>query len=536
MQKLLIRLTAFQHLFCESHDSFLLTRDRGSAGLNDSDSHRLTHITDSETTERRKIGEGFDAQGLGRFQVDNASISGLDEFGVLFQNLTRAAVHLLLDESEFASDVRGVAIQHWRVSVSDLTGVVHNNNLSFESSHRDSWLVLGIGSDESTSKILDGHVLHVETDVVSRHGLGKRFVVHFHRFDFRNKTCGRELSMNTRFDNTRFDTADGNSSDTTNLVYVLKGKSERLLGWTLGRLDTVKSLEQVGALVPWHVSRFFNHVVSFPSRNGDERDLHRLVSDLFEVGKHFILDFVVTGLSVLDGLVIHFVAGNNHLLDTESVGKKSVLASLSVLGDTGLEPTLRRINDKNGDIGLRSSSNHVLDEITVSGGIDDSELVLGRLELPQGNVDGDTTFTFSLQVVQDPGVLEGAFTKFSGFLLELLNGTLIDTTAFVNQVTSSGGLSCLDLKGTIAFSQIRSAQRSRVAGSPQKMHPSKLAKNYSWEPANVGESMTPFATIHPMTTFVLFLSFLKFINHDKLTGIDVSDNDQRDVDLFFTHG
>jgi hypothetical protein len=33
-------------------------------------------------------------------------------------------------------------------------------------------------------------------------------------------------------------------------------------------------------------------------------------------------------------------------------------------------------------------------------------IVLGGLELPQGNVDGDTTLTLGLKLVKDPGVLE----------------------------------------------------------------------------------------------------------------------------------
>jgi hypothetical protein len=72
-------------------------------------------------------------------------------------------------------------------------------------------------------------------------------------------------------------------------------------------------------------------------------------------------------------------------------------------------------------------------------------VVLGSLELPEGNIDGDTTLTFSLELVKNPGVLEGTLTEFSGFLFELLNGTLVNTTALVDQVSSSGGLARIDV-------------------------------------------------------------------------------------------
>lgn len=61
----------------------------------------------------------------------------------------------------------------------------------------------------------------------------------------------------------------------------------------------------------------------------------------------------------------------------------------------------------------------------------DSDIVLRSLEFPQGNINGDTTLTLGLQFVQNPGVLERTLSKFSGFLLELLNGTFVDTTALL---------------------------------------------------------------------------------------------------------
>ena len=60
----------------------------------------------------------------------------------------------------------------------------------------------------------------------------------------------------------------------------------------------------------------------------------------------------------------------------------------------------------NTTVGLGGSSDHVLDEITVARGINDSDIVLGSLKLPESNVDGDATFTLGLQFVEDPCVLE----------------------------------------------------------------------------------------------------------------------------------
>ena len=65
-------------------------------------------------------------------------------------------------------------------------------------------------------------------------------------------------------------------------------------------------------------------------------------------------------------------------------------------------------DDKHGAVSLGGSSDHVLDEVTMSGGVDDGDVVLGGFELPERDIDGDTTLTLGLEFVQHPGVLERA--------------------------------------------------------------------------------------------------------------------------------
>ena len=56
-----------------------------------------------------------------------------------------------------------------------------------------------------------------------------------------------------------------------------------------------------------------------------------------------------------------------------------------------------------------------------------------------------TSLTLGLQLVEHPGVLEGSLARLGRFLLELLDGPLVDTSALVNQVTSGGGLAGVDV-------------------------------------------------------------------------------------------
>jgi len=68
---------------------------------------------------------------------------------------------------------------------------------------------------------------------------------------------------------------------------------------------------------------------------------------------------------------VHLVDGDDELPYTEGESEQSVLSGLTVLGNTGLEFTSTSGNDENGTISLGGTSDHVLDEVTVSGGVDD---------------------------------------------------------------------------------------------------------------------------------------------------------------------
>ena len=48
-----------------------------------------------------------------------------------------------------------------------------------------------------------------------------------------------------------------------------------------------------------------------------------------------------------------------------------MLASLAILGDTGLELTGTTGDDEDSAVGLGGTGDHVLDEVTVTGGVDD---------------------------------------------------------------------------------------------------------------------------------------------------------------------
>jgi hypothetical protein len=55
----------------------------------------------------------------------------------------------------------------------------------------------------------------------------------------------------------------------------------------------------------------------------------------------------------------------------------------------------------------------------VSWDINDGHIILAGLKFPQGDVNGDTMFTISLQFIEDSGISAASFSIFSMALLSI---------------------------------------------------------------------------------------------------------------------
>jgi len=72
---------------------------------------------------------------------------------------------------------------------------------------------------------------------------------------------------------------------------------------------------------------------------------------------------------------VHLVDSDDELPDTKGESKQSMLSGLTILGDTSFEFTSAGSNDEDSTISLGGTSDHVLDEITVSRGVNDLDLL-----------------------------------------------------------------------------------------------------------------------------------------------------------------
>ena len=96
----------------------------------------------------------------------------------------------------------------------------------------------------SSSDVLDGHVLDVETNIISWETLGNLLVVHLDRLDFGGDVCWGESDDHTGLDDTGLDSADWDSTDTTNLVDILERETKRFVGGSRWGFDAVNGLEK----------------------------------------------------------------------------------------------------------------------------------------------------------------------------------------------------------------------------------------------------------------------------------------------------
>lgn len=87
---------------------------------------------------------------------------------------------------------------------------------------------------------------------------------------------------------------------------------------------------------------------------------------------------------------------------------------------------------------MSSSCNHVLDEISVSWGVNDCNFVLRSLKLPQRDVDSDTSLSRCLDSIHKPSILESSHIGFVGLFLEFLEHPLLEATTQVNEMAGGG--------------------------------------------------------------------------------------------------
>lgn len=157
----------------------------------------LTHVADREATQGRKLLEGLDAHRLGRLQHHDGGVTALYALWILLGGLAGTAVAFLLDFSKLAGNVSGVAVEHWRVAVADLSRVIQDDDLGGEVGGTARRLILGVAGDVTAPQLLHGDVFHVEANIVAGQGFRQRLVMHLDGFHLGGESRRRESYQHT---------------------------------------------------------------------------------------------------------------------------------------------------------------------------------------------------------------------------------------------------------------------------------------------------------------------------------------------------
>ena len=131
--------------------------------------------------------------------------------------------------------------------------------------------------------------------------------------------------------------------------------------------------------------------------------------------------FVVLVLGPVNTRNIHLVDVDDQFLDSKNLSEEGVFLGLCV--DTVVSST-----EENRSVCLRSTGDHVLDEITVTWSIDDGPVVLRCEEFLVSNVDGNSTLSLFLQTVHDIRKTESGLTCLSGEFCVVFNNVFFDVT------------------------------------------------------------------------------------------------------------
>ncbi len=94
---------------------------------------------------------------------------------------------------------------------------------------------------------------------------------------------------------------------------------------------------------------------------------------------------------------------------------------------------------------LGGSGDHVLDEVTVSGSVDDGEVELVGVELLVCDIDGNSSLPLLFESVHDPCEVEGSLSFLLCLFLVFLDDVGVDCTGLEQDPSGKGGFSVVDV-------------------------------------------------------------------------------------------
>merc|ERR1719197_739905 len=436
-------------------------------------------VEESDAGETLAVLERVDHKRLLRGEVHLGHLVRLERVRVLHLLAARLLADLPVHLRDAARGATAADEANRGVADLDLTRDIEDLDLGIEVVARTKRRVLLVNHHVARPRhVLLVQTLDVHADVVARAGRFLALVVHLHREHLaaarvRGRVRREEADLLTRLHRPLLHAPGNHVTDTLDLVdprhrkahgrvaradrrashvvqAVVEAVDVELLAPAL-RLDL-----DVAAAPPAHVVRLLEEVVATPPGDRQDRGAleHEVLlpANLLEHIDHLRRDLIVAVLLVPGRVAVHLVHANDELLHAKQVDEARVLAGLT-LDLAGLvvatldrrhEVTVRRHHDDR-NVGLRRTGDHVLDEVTVTRGIDDGVVPLLREELLRRARDRHTTLTLLLLAVHEESEREGTLAQTLSLLLQLLELTLRQTAELEQQTTGRRGLATVDV-------------------------------------------------------------------------------------------
>src|SRR6266571_3395376 len=257
--------------------------------------------------------------------------------------------------------------------------MVNDDDLADECFCDGGWVVR-VAHDFASPNLILCNTTDVEPNVVSGFSFSHSDMVRLDRLALANFARRHEDHFVPILQHSRLDPSHRDSPDSGYGVNVLDWNSQWLVE-RLGRWnDSIQRIKYAGTLVPWSIGTLLCKVVSQPSAGGNEIDLGNVIAHRLQQSFQFLPGFLVTLFSVLDCLVVHLVDCHNQLFDAEGPCEVRVFSRLASRSNGYFELSLLCGNYEYSNVRLAGTGDHVLDEVTVSRGVDNRIEVVRSFE------------------------------------------------------------------------------------------------------------------------------------------------------------
>ena len=139
---------------------------------------------------------------------------------IFFQNGSCFSIDFCLNFIETASNMSGMTVDNWRISLVNSIRVINNNDLRGKGKSLFWSIIVSLTHNISSFYILNSK-LYIKSNIISRNSHIDELFVHFNRFNFWCETGRSKCNVHFWSQNTCFNSSNRNCTDSCNFIDIL---------------------------------------------------------------------------------------------------------------------------------------------------------------------------------------------------------------------------------------------------------------------------------------------------------------------------